>query len=106
MAHRWGNKSRHERGYSTAWTKLRLVIIARDLGLCQECKRQGRVTPFRYVDHIIPKAEGGTDDETNLECQCSEHGESKTLAEAARAQGRTVKAKPAFTKDGRAVWPE
>lgn len=52
-------ESRHVRGYGTAWDKLRLVVLKRDLYLCQcpECKSAGRITPANEVDHIIPRAD-------------------------------------------------
>jgi len=31
--------NRHQRGYGTAWDKLRAQAIARDEGLCQPCER-------------------------------------------------------------------
>ena len=34
------------------------------------------------VDHITPKAQGGTDDESNLEAICREHHTRKTGREA------------------------
>jgi hypothetical protein len=40
-AHR-GN--RHERGYGSEWTRLRIRILKRDCGLCQPCLRAGDVT--------------------------------------------------------------
>lgn len=80
--------SRHERGYGTAWDKQRKRILERDCGLCQPCKRRGWLTQATMVDHIVPKAEGGSDDDTNLQSICGDcHGE-KTAAEAARARGR------------------
>lgn len=65
----WSKVSRHERGYGTHWDKLRKVILRRDNGICQcpECmggKKRLRIAT--EVDHIKPKAEGGTDDESNL----------------------------------------
>ena len=85
---RWdGNGSRHQRGYGTAWDKLRLRILKRDCYLCQECKRQGRLTPLKVrprdhaVDHIVPKAHGGTDDEANLESLCASCHSAKTARE-------------------------
>lgn len=40
--------------YKTSrWRKLRLVIIARDFGLCQECKRRGVITKGNIVHHKI-----------------------------------------------------
>ena len=102
----WSKQSRHERGYGAQWDKIRPIIIARDFGLCQPCKRKGRVTPFSAVDHIKPKASGGTDDHDNLECVCTPCHEAKSLAEAAQAQGRTIKPKMTFTPDGKPVWPD
>jgi len=63
-------QSRHERGYGTSWDKLRPLILGRDKHLCQECARQGRITPATTVDHIKAKANGGTDDPDNLESLC------------------------------------
>lgn len=68
----WNRQSRHERGYGTTWDKTRLRILARDCGLCQPCKRAGYFRSANEVDHIIPKAQGGTDDDDNLQAICSE----------------------------------
>lgn len=65
----WSRTSRHERGYGTAWDKLRLSVLKRDAYLCQCPDCLGgtkRVTPASEVDHIKPKAHGGTDDPDNL----------------------------------------
>ena len=87
----WSKQSRHERGYGSRWDKLRQVVLARDMHLCQLCLAEGRPTPARQVDHIIPKAKGGTDDLTNLQGICPEHHRAKTERETAEAQGRGVK---------------
>ena len=79
--------SRHERGYGTAWDKLRLVILARDNGLCVLCHEAGRLTPAAQVDHIIPKAEGGTDQESNLQSVCVPCHRAKTDREKLRGRG-------------------
>jgi 5-methylcytosine-specific restriction protein A len=101
----WSTESRHTRGYGAAWVKLREVIIARDMGLCQQCKREGRLNPYRKgrgfaVDHIVAKAAGGTDEPGNLQLLCHDHHAAKTEREAADAQGRTVR--PTIGLDG---WP-
>lgn len=76
--------SRHERGYGTAWDKLRERILRRDAGLCQPCMRRGHVTPgCRTVDHKVNKAQGGTDDDANLQAICEPCHRAKTQAEAA-----------------------
>ncbi len=86
--------SRHERGYGSEWDKRRERILVRDKGLCQECLRQGIVTavghrPYTaYCDHIIPKAEGGTDDDDNLQTLCRTCHKAKTDDEKARGVAR------------------
>lgn len=83
--------SRHERGYGTAWDKLRKAILARDGGLCQPCMRMGRVTLANIVDHILNKASGGTDDDANLQTICRPCHDVKTAGEgnAGRATSAT-----------------
>lgn len=75
-------KSRHARGYGTAWNKLRVSILKRDQGLCQSCARAGIVTAAKTVDHIINKAKGGTDHPTNLEAICDACHTEKTQKES------------------------
>jgi 5-methylcytosine-specific restriction protein A len=91
QANRFADKARgnrHERGYGTAWTKLRKIILDRDMGLCQPCQATGRVTLAREVDHTIPKAEGGTDDQDNLQAICRACHLTKSKAEARRGVDR------------------
>jgi 5-methylcytosine-specific restriction protein A len=92
----WSRESRHARGYGSAWDKLRRVVIARDMGLCQPCLAKGRVTPGTEVDHVRPRAKGGTDDPDNLQCICGPCHVEKTAAD----EGRRVK--PTIGPDG---WP-
>lgn len=80
--------SRHERGYGTEWDKTRERIMQRDNGLCQECGRCGFVTLAYAVDHIVCRAEGGPEDDTNLEAICKPHHVAKTAQEARRALAR------------------
>ncbi|WP_081089697.1 HNH endonuclease [Achromobacter xylosoxidans] len=82
--------SRHQRGYGTAWSRLRDLILKRDRYLCQceECKRTGRVLPATEVDHRIPKAEGGTDEPHNLCAINVECHKRKTAKESGRARAR------------------
>ncbi|MFP8218745.1 HNH endonuclease [Klebsiella quasipneumoniae] len=63
-------KTRHERGYGRPWEIKRARIMKRDKYLCQNCRRDGIATKASSVDHIIPKAHGGTDDDFNLESLC------------------------------------
>lgn len=70
--------TRHQRGYGSAWDRLRLHILERDCGLCRVCSEAGRITPAAQVDHIVPKAWGGTDDESNLQAICRTCHTAKT----------------------------
>lgn len=79
--------SSQARGYGAAWAKLRRSVLEEEGGLCQPCLRDGHVTPnCRTVDHIRPKAQGGTDARPNLQTICEACHAEKTAAEA--RQGR------------------
>lgn len=80
-------KTTTERGYGQAWRKLRQQVMERDGYLCQVCKRQGRLTEAQAVDHIINKAQGGTDELTNLQAICHTCHKAKTQAESHRGGG-------------------
>lgn len=58
------------------WERTRQRILARDLWTCQRCKvllTAGRKAKnAAEVDHIIPRSQGGTDDDTNLQALCKE----------------------------------
>jgi 5-methylcytosine-specific restriction enzyme A len=78
-----------ERGYGYAWQQLRLLILRRDCGLCQVCLTQGVVRQADAVDHIVPKEEGGTDDEDNLQSICNACHAIKTEQERRRGVGKS-----------------
>lgn len=94
-----GGKSRHERGYGSAWDRLRKTILTRDKHLCQHCFAKGRVTAGNQVDHIKPKAKGGTDDPANLTVLCRPCHDRKTIADQGKVRRKT---RPAVGLDG---WP-
>jgi 5-methylcytosine-specific restriction protein A len=79
-------KTASERGYGAKWRKIRNRILKRDGYLCQECKRQGILANGNIVDHIINKAQSGSDDDSNLECICNKCHTIKTKHES--RQGR------------------
>jgi 5-methylcytosine-specific restriction protein A len=54
-----------QQGYGHRWQQLRLRIIARDGPVCALCGAYGN-----SVDHIVPKAHGGTDHPRNLRVLC------------------------------------
>lgn len=85
-----GQGSRHARGYGYQWTKIRARILARDLYLCQRCLAHDRPTPATDVDHKIPKAKGGTDDDSNLQALCGQCHRDKT-ADDARQSGAKMR---------------
>lgn len=97
--------SRHERGYGSQWVKTRARIMGRDLHLCQVClATAGRATPATQCDHITPKSQGGTDDHDNLQAICDDCHATKTQAEAAAAQGHSIKPRATFDASGRVIW--
>lgn len=73
-------RSRHARGYGSAWVAIREQVLA-DEPTCRECAREGIITAAKHVDHITPKARGGTDDRANLQPLCQRHHDLKTAAE-------------------------
>ena len=102
----WGSKSRHERGYGAAWVKVRRLVLERDHGLCQPCKRAGKTTIGAAVDHIVSKANaarlrwapGRVDHPDNLQTICEPCHLVKTEAE----QGKTKRVRKSPGEDG---WP-
>ena len=93
----WADKgSRHARGYGAEWTKLRKQVLKRDNYLCQECLREGRLTPLcvkprdHAVDHKIAKAYGGTDDPGNLESLCDRCHRAKSSLELGFKPKQTI----------------
>lgn len=92
----WSKTSRHERGYGNAWSKLRLLVLRRDNGLCQRCLRTNRVSLGTDCHHKVPRSRGGQDSMENLEMLC---GTCHQQADAA-ALGRTVKPRVQIGLDG------
>ena len=92
----WHMTSSTERGYGAAWRRLRRLALARDLGLCASCLRQGRTIAAVCVDHIRPRAQDGSDDLDNLQSLCGPCHDAKSTLE----DGRRVR--PVIGLDG---WP-
>lgn len=55
--------------YGRSWKRIRDRYI-KTHPLCEECQRQGRLTPAEEVHHIIPLANGGSNDKENLMSLC------------------------------------
>ena len=87
--------SRHERGYGSAWDKIRERILRRDGGICQPCLADGIVHYATHVDHKVNKAEwkrlhgtlAGVDDDSNLQAINGDCHRRKTAGEALHARG-------------------
>ena len=84
-----GRGSRHERGYGWVWEQAVRRIRARDCDVCQACVRRddGHLGSYAAVDHRIPKAQGGSDDDGNLEVICGPCHAEKTARESRRGRG-------------------
>lgn len=67
-----------QQGYGAKWRKLRAWILSGE-PLCRVCG-----APATDVDHITPKARGGTDDVDNLQPLCHECHSRKTALEDGR----------------------
>jgi 5-methylcytosine-specific restriction endonuclease McrA len=82
---RRGTESRHVRGYGRTWEKRRKWI----LDASPTCALCG--SPANEVDHILPKAQGGTDDDDNLQALCPACHQRKTLAESRQGKAEQVR---------------
>lgn len=89
-SHPTGRESPAARGYGYQWVKLRQYVMRRDAGLCQPCAKQGYTTLANEVDHIKPKADGGTDDTGNLQAICKACHADKTIADAGKQVRQTI----------------
>lgn len=92
------------RGYGWPWQQAVKRIRARDHDLCQACIRKGAgyIGQYGAVDHKVPKTEGGSDDDSNLEVLCDPCHADKTAAESMRARGLQPSVRTTFGRDG---WP-
>lgn len=76
--------SRQARGYGRAHEKMRERVLAEE-PLCRICLAKGISTPTTIADHIIPKAEGGSDGRDNYQGACKDCHDLKTEDERRRA---------------------
>ena len=82
----WATSRRRQRVTVSGWEEQRRAkrVLARYLGACHVCGRSA--PPADQVDHVVPLAEGGADDETNLAPIHSACHVEKTQTEARRAR--------------------
>lgn len=55
--------------YGAAWRIARARHAAR-FPYCEQCYREGRMTPMDEVHHIVPVSRGGTHEDSNLMSLC------------------------------------
>ena len=55
--------------YGRAWKKIRARFLLQH-PLCEQCRSEGRLTAADEVHHILPLANGGTNEEGNLMALC------------------------------------
>ena len=81
------------------------MVLERDRYLCQceKCKSSGNARPGTEVDHIVPRAQGGTSEMSNLRAINTECHKVKTQVEignrprtAVGVDGWPVEANPAI----------
>ncbi|MCM1166430.1 MAG: HNH endonuclease [Lachnospiraceae bacterium] len=66
---RYGRSPETAARYGKAWRIIRRRYIAAH-PLCEECLRRGLAIPAEHVHHIVPLADGGINDESNLMSLC------------------------------------
>jgi 5-methylcytosine-specific restriction protein A len=69
-----------KRGYGSHWQRLRITVLNEE-PLCRRCEAKGLTVEATDVDHITPRARGGTDDRSNLQALCHECHSAKTAKE-------------------------
>lgn len=78
------------RGSTRAWRRVRLLVLERDGWRCQLPADHGDglcLAWASHVDHVTPRAAGGTDEPANLRAACARHN-------LARGAGRPAPTTP------------
>ena len=65
----YGRSKEAKRRYGYRWKKIRAAFLQAH-PLCEECKKDGRLTLATEVHHILPLGHGGTNREDNLMALC------------------------------------
>ena len=69
--------------YGRSWKRIRDRYIAA-YPLCEQCQKNGRITPAEEVHHIKPLSQGGTNDVDNLMSLCTSCHSEITAREGGR----------------------
>jgi 5-methylcytosine-specific restriction endonuclease McrA len=78
------------------WPLRKARVLQRDFHRCQYVRYDTDrrcLAQATEVDHIIPRSEGGSDDESNLRAICEWHHLRKTGSEGGRASARARQAR-------------
>lgn len=79
-------------GHRPGWPRLRAEVLERDGHTCQ-MRLPGCLVHASEVDHVVPVADGGTDDKSNLRAACHPCHATTTARHARATQlGRVPKA--------------
>jgi 5-methylcytosine-specific restriction protein A len=79
---KWKTKAGTSMG--PGWSARRVRILKRDGYRCVLCGSRWMVS----VDHIVPRSQGGGDEDSNLRVLCRVHHTAKTQAEALEGRKR------------------
>jgi len=69
--------------YGRSWKRIRDRYITAH-PLCEQCQKDGRITPAEEVHHIKPLSQGGTNDVDNLMSLCTSCHSEITAREGGR----------------------
>ena len=86
-AHRWDATAKPARIRGSKLQALRTALFHRE-PLCRVCAAVGRTALATIRDHIVNLAEGGTEDERNVQPLCAPCHQEKIEQESARGQRR------------------
>jgi 5-methylcytosine-specific restriction protein A len=79
-AQRGGSAYSAASGGSRLWRRIRAMQLSRE-PLCRACAAKGLLRPAVTVDHIVPRSQGGGDDNPNLQSLCRSCHTAKSQAE-------------------------
>lgn len=101
--------NRHQRCYGYAWEQQRKRILERDNGLCQSCKRKGKITAGTQCDHRIARAiarilgwpSRRIEADENLETKCDDCHDQKTRIESNLIRSGSIEDLHAYVRANR-----
>lgn len=84
----WQQVASYKRTTGRKLQQQRYELFCRE-PFCRECNRKGFLRQAVIRDHIVPLAEGGADDDDNIQPLCQPCSDIKTAAERERGRGRS-----------------